>query len=62
MLSDNDLTIILSRLQSENTKLYDEYGLIDEVLDLQTVINRLRNRFNIVDETQLTESNKGFVQ
>lgn len=62
MLSDNDLTIILSRLQNENTKLYDEYGLIDEVLDLQTVINKLRNRFNIPDETQLTESNKGFVQ
>lgn len=52
----------LKKLQSEATILYNELGLTEEVLDLQTVINQLRHRYNIVDETKLTESNEGFVQ
>lgn len=52
----------LKKLQSEANILYDELGLTEEVLDLQTVINQFRHRYNIVDETKLTESNEGFVQ
>lgn len=57
-----DLKICLANLQKECNSLYDEFGLIDEIIDLQVSINSLRNRFDIVDETELTESNKGFVQ
>lgn len=33
-------------------KLYEEYGLIEEVMDLQLVINSLRNKFDLVDESE----------
>ncbi len=52
----------LKKLQSEANILYNELGLTEEVLDLQTVINQFRHKYNIVDETKLTESNEGFVQ
>ena len=42
----------LDNLQQECTKLYEEYGLIDEVMDLQLVINSLRNKFDLVDESE----------
>lgn len=42
----------LDNLQQECNKLYEEYGLIDEVMDLQLVINSLRNKFNLVDESE----------
>ena len=42
----------LDNLQQEYNKLYEEYGLIDEVMDLQLVINSLRNKFNLVDESE----------
>lgn len=41
----------LDNLQQCN-KLYEEYGLIDEVMDLQLVINSLRNKFDLVDESE----------
>lgn len=42
----------LDNLQQEYNKLYEEYGLIDEVMDLQLVINSLRNKFDLVDESE----------
>lgn len=42
----------LDNLQQECNKLYEEYGLIDEVMDLQLVINSLRNKFDLVDESK----------
>lgn len=42
----------LDNLQQECAKLYEEYGLIDEVMDLQLVINSLRNKFDLVDESE----------
>ena len=42
----------LDNLQQECNKLYEEYGLIDEVMDLQLVINSLRNKFDLVDESE----------
>lgn len=42
----------LDNLQQECNKLYEEYGFIDEVMDLQLVINSLRNKFDLVDESE----------
>lgn len=42
----------LDNLQQECNKLYEEYGLIDEVMDLQLLINSLRNKFDLVDESE----------
>lgn len=42
----------LDNLQQECNKLYEEYGLIDEVMDLQLVINSLRNKFDLVDKSE----------
>lgn len=47
-----DLKETLDNLQQECSKLYEEYGLIDEVMDLQLVINSLRNKFDLVDESE----------
>lgn len=61
-MNDDELKNILTELQNQSNKLYEEYGLTDEILELQIAINGLRNKFDMPDETQLTESNKGFVQ
>ena len=42
----------LDNLQQECNELYEEYGLIDEVMDLQLLINSLRNKFDLVDESE----------
>lgn len=42
----------LDNLQQECNKLYEGYGLIDEVMDLQLLINSLRNKFDLVDESE----------
>lgn len=55
-------SIELDREQEINNKLYEENGLTDEVLDNQIKINKKRNALDILDETELTESNEGFVQ
>ena len=47
-----DLKETLDNLQQECSKLYEEYGLIEEVMDLQLVINSLRNKFDLVDESE----------
>lgn len=62
IMNEDKVRESLKKLQSEANILYDELGLTEEVLDLQTVINQFRHRYNIVDETKLTESNEGFVQ
>ena len=54
--------IRLNYLQKENDALYKKEGLTDEVLDKQIAINKKRHELDIVDEKELTESNKGFVQ
>lgn len=61
-MNEDELKNILTELQNQSNKLYNEYGLTDEILELQIAINGLRNKFDMPDETQLTESNKGFVQ
>lgn len=47
-----DLKETLDNLQQECSKLYEEYGLIEEVMDFQLVINSLRNKFDLVDESE----------
>ena len=49
----------LDNLQQECNELYEEYGLIEEVMDLQLVIN-LRNKFDLVDSQEIVYEN--FVQ
>ena len=53
---------ILKNLQEECNKIYKKEGPSDEVIDLQVAINQLRNKYNISDKTQITDSNPGFVQ
>lgn len=55
-----DLKETLDNLQQECNKLYEEYGLIEEVMDLQLVINSLRNKFDLVDSQEIVYEN--FVQ
>lgn len=55
-----DLKETLNNLQQECNKLYEEYGLIEEVMDLQLVINSLRNKFDLVDSQEIVYEN--FVQ
>ena len=50
----------LDNLQKECNELYEEYGLIEEVMDLQLVINSLRNKFDLVDSQEIVYEN--FVQ
>ena len=57
-----DLETIFNYLQNECNKLYEHEGASDEVIDLQVAINQFRNKYNISDKTQMTESNPGFVQ
>lgn len=51
----------LDKLQEEVNKLYELYGLTDEVLDKQIEINKLRNELDIPDETEII-NDEGFVQ
>lgn len=57
-----DLKQTLNNLQNECNVLYEEYGATDNIIQLQVAINSLRNEYNIPDETEMTESNPGFVQ
>ena len=50
----------LDNLQQGCNELYEEYGLIEEVMDLQLVINSLRNKFDLVDSQEIVYEN--FVQ
>ena len=58
----DNLKQLLTNLQNEATKLYNEYGATDNIIQLQVAINSLRNEYDIPDETQLTKSNPEYVQ
>lgn len=58
--AEESLKETLDNLQQECNKLYEEYGLIEEVMDLQLVINSLRNKFDLVDSQEIVYEN--FVQ
>jgi len=53
---------ILDNLQKQADELYEKFGAIDEVIELQVAINMLRNHFNIPDKTKMTDSNPGYTQ
>lgn len=61
-MNEEELKECLKILQEQNNKLYEAYGSTDEIIDLQVAINKLRSKYNISDETKVTESNPGFVQ
>lgn len=61
-MNDNELKECFKILQEQNNKLYESFGATDEIIDLQVAINKLRSKYNIADETEITESNPGFVQ
>lgn len=61
-MNENELKECFKILQEQNNKLYENFGATDEVMDLQIAINKLRNKYNIADETKKTDSNPGFVQ
>lgn len=61
-MKEQELEQCFNILQEQNNKLYENFGATDEVMDLQIAINKLRNKYNIADKTQITESNPGFVQ
>lgn len=50
----------IKTLQEVCENLYDEYGLTEEILELQVVINKLRNKYNISDSKNRIYKN--FVQ
>ena len=60
MKTKEELKYYCNILQGVCTELYEEYGLTEEVLDLQTVINRLRHKHDITDESERINDN--FVQ
>lgn len=59
-MEEKQLNVILNELQKNIKLLYDEYGLTEEVLDLQTSVNRIRHKHNITDEKK--ELYDGYVQ
>lgn len=61
-MDETELTQCFDILQEQNNKLYENFGAIDEIMDLQIAINQLRNKYNIPDKTKITNSNPGFVQ
>lgn len=48
-----DLKKCLDNLQEECNCLYEEFGATPNVIGLQLSINRLRNEFDCVDESEL---------
>lgn len=44
---------LLYKLQNINNNLYEKYGLVDEVLDLQLWINGKRYEWDIVDDGEI---------
>ena len=61
-MSDEELKNILKNIQTETNKIYEEFGATDEIIELQAAINGLRHKYDVVDETELTKFNPGFVQ
>lgn len=48
-----ELLNIINNLQKECENLYNEYGLIDEVLDLQIIINTICSKNNITNSNEI---------
>lgn len=48
-----ELLNIINNLQKECDNLYNEYGLIDEVLDLQIIINTICSKNNITNSNEI---------
>lgn len=48
-----ELSNIINNLQKECDNLYNEYGLIDEVLDLQIIINTICSKNNITNSNEI---------
>lgn len=42
--------MMIEKLQEISESLYEKYGLTDEVLELQILINEYRNGMDITDE------------
>lgn len=61
-MEEKELQECFRILQEQNDKLYKNFGATDEIIDLQVSINKLRNKYNIADETKETSSNPGFTQ
>lgn len=59
-MEEKQLNIILDELQKNIKLLYDEYGLTEDILDLQTTVNKIRHRHNISDSKK--ELHEGYVQ
>ena len=51
------MKVKLETMQELADELYEEFGLTDEVLDLQLKINKLRREHNISDEKQRVYEN-----
>lgn len=51
------MKVKLETMQELADELYEEFGLTDEVLDLQLKINKLRHEHNISDEKQRVYEN-----
>ena len=56
-----ELLNIINNLQKECDNLYNEYGLIDEVLDLQIIINTICSKNNITNSNEI-QLYKDFIQ
>lgn len=51
------MKVKLETMQELCDELYEEFGLNEEVLELQLKINELRHKHNISDEKQRTYKN-----
>ena len=62
--SCEDKTQFVESLQETCNKLYERYGLDDNILELQILINEYRNEYDITDPREIihTDNGRGFVQ
>ena len=51
----------INKKQRDLNERYGKEGLTDEILDEQVELNKLRSKYNIVDETEIV-NDEGFVQ
>lgn len=64
MESCEDKTDFVESLQEICNKLYERYGLDDDILDLQVYINEYRHEYDITDPREIihVDNGRGFVQ
>lgn len=51
--SDNEVKKAVNALQRTCNKLYDKYGMSDEILSFQVAINKVRNYKDVTDESEI---------